>query len=409
MINLITELRIAVRNLSRNRNRTAVAVLTVASGLIALLLAGGFIEWIFVNMRESTIRSQLGHVQIVKPGYFDKGIADPYNYLLPANSVDIETVRQQAGVINVAQRLAFNGLISFGETTLSFLGEGIEPEHEAVISNQIHIRQGKNLENKGERTVLLGEGLAKKLGVTPEDSVVLLVTAANGTANAIEVKVAGTFFTSAKEFDDVALRLPIGPARKLMRVQSATSWVILLDDTKNTQHATEHLRTLLPTSNFEVIPWSDLADFYNKTVVLFGKQINLMKSIIALIIILTISNIQTMSVLERTTEIGTIMALGLRRSGVLRMFILEGVMIGAIGGAVGVIVGYGIAEILSFIGIPMPPPPGMDTGFTAEIIVTSKLAFEALILAFITTLIASIIPAWKGSRMNVVDALRCNQ
>ena len=409
MINLTTELRVAVRNLRRNRNRTLIALLTVASGLIAYLLAGGFIEWIFENMRESTIRSQLGHVQIVKPGYFLKGIADPYSYLLPAQSSEIETIKQLPEVANVAQRLTFSGLSSYGDTTVSFIGEGIEPDHEAVISDQIHIRSGKNISHDDEKAALLGEGLAKNLGVAPGDTIVLLVTAANGTPNAIELKVSGIFFTSAKEFDDSALRIPINFARKLMRVQGATSWVLLLKDTKNTGQAVEQLRASLPANTFEVTPWTDLADFYNKTVVLFGKQINLMKSIIALIIILTISNTQTMSVLERTTEIGTILAIGFRRSQVLRMFIIEGILIGIFGGIVGITLGYGIAEILSFIGIPMPPPPGMETGFTAQINVTFTLALDALALAFVTTLIASIMPAWKASRMNIVDSLRCNQ
>ena len=251
--------------------------------------------------------------------------------------------------------------------------------------------------------------MSKNLGVGPGDTIVLLVTAANGTPNAIELKVSGIFFTSAKEFDDSALRIPINFARKLMRVQGATSWVLLLKDTKNTGQAVEQLRASLPANTFEVTPWTDLADFYNKTVVLFGKQINLMKSIIALIIILTISNTQTMSVLERTTEIGTIMAIGFRRSQVLRMFIIEGILIGIFGGIVGITLGYGIAEVLSFIGITMPPPPGMETGFTAQINVTFILAMDALALAFVTTLIASIMPAWKASRMNIVDSLRCNQ
>ncbi|HSG22549.1 MAG TPA: FtsX-like permease family protein [Azonexus sp.] len=409
MNNLLTELRVATRNLRRNRNRTLVALLTVASGLVAYLLAGGFIEWIFENMRESTIRSQLGHIQIVKPGYFEKGIADPYSFLLPSKSHEIETIKQLPEVANVAQRLAFSGLSSHGDTTVSFIGEGIEPDHEAVISDQIHIRSGKNLSRDDEKAALLGEGLAKNLGVSPGDTIVLLVTAANGTPNAIELKVSGIFYTSSKEFDDNALRIPINFARKLMRVQSATSWVLLLKDTKNTGQAVEQLRASLPANTFEVTPWTDLADFYNKTVVLFGKQINLMKSIIALIIILTISNTQTMSVLERTTEIGTIMAIGLRRSQVLRMFIIEGILIGVFGGIAGITLGYGIAEILSFIGIPMPPPPGMETGFTAQINVTFLLATDALALAFVTTLIASIMPAWKASRMNIVDSLRCNQ
>ena len=409
MVSLITEFRVAARNLKRNRNRTAIAVLTVAGGLIAYLLAGGFIEWIFENMRESTIRSQLGHIQIVKPGYLEKGIADPYSYLLPSHSDEFNSISKHPNVVSIAQRVAFSGLASLGETTVSFIGEGIEPAQEAVISDQIHIRAGKNLERNDERSVLLGEGLAKNLMAKPGDTIVLLVTAANGTPNAIEVVVAGVFFSSAKEFDDTALRLPLKLARKLMRIDGASSWVMLLRDTKQTTTVVAELRSVLSPTDFEVIPWIDLADFYKKTVVLFGTQVSLMKTIIALIIVLTISNTQTMSVLERTTEIGTMMALGSKRSAVLRMFVLEGLLIGIFGGFTGVTIGFGIAGILSEIGIPMPPPPGMETGFTAEIMVTAGLAMDAFGLAMITTLIASAMPAWKASHMNVVDALRCNQ
>jgi len=409
MISLITEFRVAARNLKRNRNRTAIAVLTVAGGLVAYLLAGGFIEWIFENMRESTIRSQLGHIQIVKPGYLEKGIADPYSYLLPSRSEEFNGISQDPNVVSIAQRVAFSGLASLGDTTVSFIGEGIEPAQEAVISDQIHIRSGKNLERSDERSVLLGEGLAKNLTAKPGDTIVLLVTAANGTPNAIEVVVAGVFFSSAKEFDDTALRLPLKLARKLMRIDGASSWVVLLQDTKQTTQVVAKLRSVLSPTDFEVIPWIDLADFYKKTVVLFGTQVSLMKTIIALIIVLTISNTQTMSVLERTTEIGTMMAIGSRRSEVLRMFVVEGLLIGVIGGFTGVLVGYGIAETLSAIGIPMPPPPGMETGFTAQILVTPWLSLDALGLAMVTTLIASVMPAWKASHMNVVDALRCNQ
>lgn len=409
MISVITELRVAGRNLRRNRNRTAVAVLTVVGGLLAYLLAGGFIEWIFENMRESTIRSQLGHIQIVKPGYFEKGIADPYNFLLPSNSDELNIISKNSDVVTVAQRVAFSGLVSLGDTTVNFIGEGIDPAREAVISDQIHIRDGRNLERSEERSALLGEGLAKNLAAKPGDKIVVLVTAANGTPNAIEVTVAGTFFTSAKEFDDTALRLPIQLTQKLMRISGSTSWVVLLKDTDQTSRVVSKLRSILLADKFEVVPWIDLADFYKKTVALFGTQVSLMKLIIALIIVLTISNTQTMSVLERTTEIGTMMAIGSRRSDVLRMFVLEGFLIGIIGGLAGVVLGYGIAAILSKTGIPMPPAPGMETGFTAQILVTPWLSINAIELAIVTTLSASVMPAWKASRMNVVDALRCNQ
>jgi putative ABC transport system permease protein len=238
---------------------------------------------------------------------------------------------------------------------------------------------------------------------------VLLGTAANGSANAIEVTVAGTFFTIYKDYDDTALRLPIPLARKLMRVSGATSWVALLNNTELTTGTIEAIRPSLPAKGFQIVPWTELADFYNKTVVLFSKQVDVVKIIIGLIIILTISNTQTMSVLERTTEIGTSLALGVRSSEILRLFLLEGVMLGIAGGLIGITLGYALGAIISAVGIPMPPPPGMARGYTGQILVSGALAIDALLLAFVTTLIASVMPAWRASRMNIVDALRCNQ
>lgn len=409
MPNAITDFRIAVRNLWRNRNRTLVALLTVAGGVIAFLLAGGFIAWIFQDMREATIQSQLGHLQIVRPGYFEKGIANPYAYLLPADSPEERAVRSTSGVASLAQRLAFSGLVSLGDATVAFVGEGVDPERERPISKRINIMSGRDLAGVGEAAVLLGEGLARALGAKPGDSVVLLVTAANGSANAVEVTVAGTFSTISKDYDDNALRLPIAVARKVMRVEGATSWVMLLEATGQTEAVAATLAGRLPRSGFEIIPWTALADFYNKTVVLFSRQVEVVKFIIGLIIVLTISNTQTMSVLERTTEIGTSLAIGLRRGVVMRMFMIEGGVIGVTGGILGTLLGHGLAAGISVIGIPMPPPPGMAHGYVGEILVTPALTLDALVLALVTSLLASAMPAWKASRMNVVDALRTNQ
>lgn len=409
MLSVIADFLLAGRNLRRSSQRTLVAVLTVASGIIAFLLAGGFIAWIFQDMREATIRSQLGHIQIVLPGYFEKGIADPYAFLLPADSAEQKLVERTAGVASVTPRLAFSGLASHGDVTLAFVGEGIDPERERPISSRIRIQSGKDLEGPEQAAVLLGEGLAHSLGVKAGDAIVLLATAANGSPNAIEISVAGTFATISKEYDDVALRLPIALARKLMRVQGATSWVVLLDRTEDTPAAVASLRGQLSAAGFELVPWTALADFYNKTVVLFSKQVSVVKFIIGLIIVLTISNTQTMSVLERTREIGTSLAIGQRRRVVLRMFLAEGVLIGALGGVAGIVFGYLLAALISFVGIPMPPPPGMAHGYIGQILISPALAGEALVLALLTTLLASLMPAWKASRMNIVDALRYNQ
>jgi putative ABC transport system permease protein len=409
MIKLTKDVRIAARNLRRNTKRTLIAVFTVAGGVVAFLLAGGFITWIFHDMREATIHSQLGHLQIVRPGYLDQGIADPYSHLLDDGSVEHESIRVTSGVFSLAPRLALSGLISLGDATIAFTGEGIDPVLERSISNRVTIMAGDNLVDASQRAVLLGEGLARSLGAKPGDRVVLLATAGNGTTSAVEVAVAGTFSTISKDFDDQALRLPIAVARKLRRVSGSTSWVAILHRTEDTAGVVAELSRLLSARDYEVIPWTALADFYNKTVTLFSRQVAVVKFIIGLIIVLTISNTQTMSVLERTTEIGTGLAIGLRRSAVMRMFLAEGMLIGILGGLFGVALGYALAELISAIGIPMPPPPGMAHGYIGKILLTSDLMVDALILALVTTLLASLMPAWRASRMNIVDALRCNQ
>ena len=409
MNSLIADFRLASRNLRRNTQRTLVATLTVAFGIVAFLLAGGFIAWIFEQMRESAIHSQFGHLQIVRPAYFEKGIADPYAFLLPDQAAERDVVGRIPGFKSLAPRLAFSGLISHGETTVAFIGDGVDPVSEKPVSTQVNIMTGRDLETSDERAVLLGEGLARSMGVAPGDTVVLLVTAANGSPSAVEVEVAGIFATTTKEYDDSALRLPIDVTRKLMRVTGATSWVVLLDETGKTQAAEGYLRQQLSSERFEIVPWSALADFYNKTVVLFSKQVSVVKIIIGIIIVLTISNTQMMSVLERTTEIGTSLAIGLRRSTLMRMFIAEGAMIGVAGGVLGVILAFVLAQAISAVGIPMPPPPGMARGFLGEILIVPQLVVDALVLAIVTTFAASILPAWKASRMVIVDALRQNQ
>ena len=91
---------------------------------------------------------------------------------------------------------------------------------------------------------------------------------------------------------------------------------------------------------------------------------------------------------------------------VLRLFILEGLVLGILGGVIGVIAGSLLAALISYVGIPMPPPPGMARGFIGQININATIVTEALTLAIVTTLLASILPAWKASRMVIVDALR---
>jgi len=399
--------KLGIRNVVRQKRRSGVGIISVAAGVAALILAGGFIDWIYWSMRENTIGSRLGHVQIIRAGYFQKGAADPFAYLLPDKPATRYEISQLPGVKSVAPRLSLSGLISLKDSTISFIGEGIDPALEAPLDRFLLITSGNPLSASEPRQIIIGRGLADNLGVQVGDRVVLIANKRSGGINAVEVTVRGLFSTATKAYDDSALRLPIGLARELLGVAGgAHAWVVILDDTKWTDVVTDQIKRIVAADRMEVVPWHELADAYRKTVELFSKQVGVLKIIIASIIILSISNTLTMSVLERTSEIGTMMALGTTRDTILRRFVGEGVLLGLLGGFIGVVMGVAIAIAVSAVGIPMPPPPGVAQGFVGEIRTSFPLVIDAFGLAVLTTLIASFYPAWKASRMIIVDALR---
>ncbi len=407
----MSTLPLAARNIVRQPVRSAISLSAIIFGVISLLLSGGFIEWIFFAMRESTVQSRLGHIQVAKSGYFAQGQADLSSFVLADQAPELSVIASNPEVRVITPRLTFGGLSTHGETTVSFIGEGVDPEKEEKVSRFLFIVEGQGLSSTDPKGTILGEGLAANLGVKVGDPIVLLITTPAGSINAVEARVRGLFYTLSKQFDDAAIRLPIGLARELLRTAGANLWIVLLDQTEITEKVLARLKKEFPegTSAIEFRPWSDLADFYNKTVALYSRQMFVLKIIIGLIIVLSIANTMTMNVLERTGEIGTLLALGTKGKGIMRLFITEGFILGLIGGLIGLLVGVLLALIISSYGIPMPPAPGMSRGFSGEIRLTWVLSTNAFLIAISTSLLASLYPAWKASRLNIVDALRHNR
>ena len=402
---LALDLVIAWRNVSRHARRSLFAGAAVTFGVIAIILAAGFIEWIYWAMREGTIRSGLGHLQVMPSGAKARGMSDPYAFVLPEAMPERGVVESAPHVVSVAPRLKFTGLVGLGDASLSFLAQGIDPDKDVSGQHAIIIEQGADLSAADPGGVLLGQGLARNLGAKVGDRVVLLVTKRGGALDGVEASVRGVFSSQTKAYDDVAIHVPYRLASETLAAGGAHAWVVYLDDTGRTARVAEELRRKLG-AKLDVVAWFDATDFYHKTVELFSRQVLVMKLIIALVVVLSISNTMMMGVMERTDEIATTLALGVRRNRVLSRFLLEGVVIGLLGGALGIALGWVLAALISKIGIPMPPPPGMGRGFVGEIMMTADLARDAIVLAFCTALIASCYPAWRASRMVIAEALR---
>ena len=200
--------------------------------------------------------------------------------------------------------------------------------------------------------------------------------------------------------------MPLSLARELAQVEGAHAWLVFLQDTSATASALGPVRNALPADEFDVQPWYTLAEFYARASALFQQQLDLVKGIVVFIILLGIGNTMMMSVLERTGEIGTVMALGNTRASVLRGFLLEGALLGLLGAVLGVLAALGIGQLLALAAIEMPPPPTFARSYDAALLITPPMVLEVLLIAIVTTTLASFYPAWRASRMEIVEAIR---
>jgi putative ABC transport system permease protein len=404
--------KLAALNLFRNKARTFLTLSAISFGCAALIVAGGFMQDSVTQMKENYIRAFLGHIRVVRKGYFEKGLLEPYAHMISDASTLKERLLKVPGVIGVSPRLEFPGLLSTGDTTLPFLSQAVEPEMEQRMSLNFRMLQGSNLSIDDHYQLIIGRGLAEALGAKPGDQLTILVNTAHGGMNAMDMTVKGIFNTISKEFDDHYIRVTLPDGQKLMRTDQVQTMTLFLQNTDDTDRICENLRALFKQENLDldVKPWHALpdADFVNKLVPFYDVFFGVLKFVIVMMVIFGIFNTINTSVLERIGEIGTLGALGSSRREILRLFIMEGFLLGLAGGILGVTSGVVVSKCISLMGIPMPIAPGTTMRWISHIELVPRACFSAGLLVVVSSLLSTCYPAWKAARLDIAEALRHN-
>ena len=399
-------LRFALRNVFRQRARSTMTLSVIAFGVAALIVSGGFVDDLYRQLGEALIHSQTGHLQVARPELFASGSRSPEKHRIAAVA-DVEgELARLGGVDMVTARLSFVALASNGRSDLPIIGEGIEPDKEQRLATSIHVLQGRALTGRDRIGVAVGEGLAKALGLRPGDPLTLLASTIDGAMNTADLEVTGIFRSFSKDYDARAVKVPLQVAQELIGTPDVNTVVVLLWNTADTRRAERAAQAPMRARGLDVKSWPELNDFYASTVALYDRQFGVLRLIVLFMVALGVTNAINMAIFERIGEFGTMRALGNRRSRVFRLVLAECVLLGAIGAAIGVAVGAALSLAISAIGIPMPPPPNSNVGFTARIDLSLATCITAFAIGCVATILAGLIPALRARNIPIVDALR---
>jgi putative ABC transport system permease protein len=393
---------LAFRNVFRNRRRSAITLTVIVFGAVGLILFGGYKSRTFYALRESTIRSRLGHLQVYKRGFAHAEAQKPLQYGLENATELRRQIERDPRVSMTAAQITMMGLISNGEKSETFMATAVEPEKDRRMAAQ-RVTAGTDLPSNELDAVILGRGLAASMHVKPGDYLTLMSTTASGSLNAMDVRVAGIFMSGVKEYDDRAVKMPLAGAQQLLQTSKVERLIVTLRNTDDT--AAVHATLARTLHDLEFKEWSELASFYHQVVLLYNGIFGFLGIVVFAIVIFSVANTILMSVFERTREIGTLMAIGTPRGTVWRMFMLEGVLIGLLGGALGLGAGALAALGINHANLMLPPPPGYTVGYALRVMLQPPTLVTAFLISLVTATLSSIVPALKASRLVIVDAL----
>ncbi len=408
-------IKIAFRNMLRNLRRSAMTGSAVAAGAMAMLLFGGFASYIFAGLETNNVQ-RIGHLTVFRDGYFLLGAGNPAAYgidryqdvmkLIEHDSVVgpmIRVITPTQSLVGIAGN--FSGEV---EASKTFLGIGLIP------SDRERMRQwdefGASRNYSPDARLSDADPSRGLIGRMPQ--IDLLAATSGGAPNVVRLTVSGGEPQGVKELDDNFIAMHLALAQQLVYGRGehkVTGIVLQLRRSEDLPGARARLTALFRQNHLDldVRDFGELTPFYGQVVRMFSSIFLFIALVMGVIVLFAVVNTMTMNVMERTNEIGTIRAMGVRRSGIRSQFIIEGSMIGAIGATIGALLAYAIAGLLNHAGMTWIPP-----GNVTEVPLRLDVAGRPLLLigawfglAAVATM-AALLPANRAARLPVVDALR---
>ncbi|HEY3415871.1 MAG TPA: ABC transporter permease, partial [Armatimonadota bacterium] len=328
---MIQLLKMAFRDLGRNRRRSFFSALALGLGLALLLLMASVIQGEMRGSMDSSIRLQSGHLQVRAKTYSEDKTSLKWEDLVANPDQIAAQIAALPPVLVATPRLFASGIVASGDTSVGVRITGIDPSSTANDPYRNGVLSGAYLSADDREGLLMGQPLASKLGLKAGDKINLLVNTSNGDVSEQPFIIRGIYTTQTPAFDQSNVFLPLAKAQAIAQAENHASTIfVLLKDRDQTAAVAAALQS---NNNFQVVTWEQLNQLLSQTQQLSNTYMMFLYLIVLGITATVIVNTLIMSVFERTREIGILSAVGMRSSRIMAMFFAESSLL-AVGGIV---------------------------------------------------------------------------
>jgi ABC-type lipoprotein release transport system permease subunit len=406
---------IAYRDLGRNKRRSVLTLVAVALGMGLLIVMSGLIKGAVDGSVENAIRLQTGHLQVRAASYEEEEVSLEWKDLLADPEGLAEQIRATAGVRLATPVLWANGMLTAGDESVGAQVFGIDPLSEVYAPIREALVAGAFLAPDDRSGLLMGQRLARSLGLSVGDRISLVVSTADQQPDEALFTIRGLYTTGVASYDETRVFLPLSKAQAFTRTEGhASAIVALLDRQDDADGVAAVLRAPgRQAQELRILTWRDLNQVLLQAMEASAVFLDMMNLVVLAVVAIVIANTLLMAVFERTREMGILAALGMKGRQILAMFLLEAGTLGLAGIALGLILGgLGIAY-LATAGLPIGEAAA--AGEASNMITYGNILYARFslpdtvslsIAGLVITLLAALYPAWFAARLEPIEALR---
>jgi len=401
-------LAVAWRNIWRSKTRSLVILVAICLGLASGVFYMGFYQGMVDQRINTAIKTEASHIQIHHKEYLNN--PDKKFVIADADSVT-KVIRSVSGVKATTSRIIMNTMIQSPTTSSGVKVTGVVPEDEKQVTNlYTRLIEGTYFEEGKRNPIIIGKKLADKLKIKLKSKVVITLQDMQGNMTGAAFKVEGIFETSNTAFDESCVFVRSDDISRIMVMDpnSCHEIAVLLDINEELDLADQTIQSKLP--GLDVKTWREIMPDVSLVESSFGLTMMIFMGVILLALLFGIINTMLMAVLERTKELGMLMAIGMNKFRVFMMILLETVMLSFVGGVCGIVLGWLLNLYFGVKGIDLGAWSTAYKSMGFDTLVYTKLSwsisFEIAVMVIITGIIAAIYPAMKALKLKPAEAVR---